>query len=102
MLAFDSHPARRWEPKRLRLRVFSAAGRLVQGGRRLRLRLSHRWKWAGLIATAITACRPFQRLDQHQPVPTTPGRKPPGPVEPATRRDSRNASMATREKQGRH
>ncbi|RCG16201.1 IS1380 family transposase [Sphaerisporangium album] len=54
MLAIDGHPARRWEPKRLRLRVFSAAGRLVQGGRRLRLRLSHRWKWAGLIATAIT------------------------------------------------
>ncbi|MEV7967380.1 IS1380 family transposase [Sphaerisporangium sp. NPDC088356] len=54
MLAFDDQPARRWEPKRLRLRVFSTAGRLIKGGRRLRLRLSHRWQWAGLIATAIT------------------------------------------------
>jgi hypothetical protein len=54
MLAFADHPARRWEPKRLRLRVFSAAGRLVRGGRLLRLRLSNRWPWADLITTAIT------------------------------------------------
>jgi hypothetical protein len=42
MLAFDG-PARRWEPKRLRLRVFAVAGRLVRGGRRLRLRLARHW-----------------------------------------------------------
>jgi hypothetical protein len=54
MLALYDQPARRWEPKRLRLRVFSAAGRLVKGGRRLRLRLSCRWPWADLIASAIT------------------------------------------------
>jgi hypothetical protein len=36
MLALDG-PARAWEPKRLRLRLFSAAGRIVRGGRRLRL-----------------------------------------------------------------
>ena len=47
-------PARRWEPKRLRLRVFTVAGRLVRGGRRLRLRLAGRWPWAGEISTAIT------------------------------------------------
>jgi Transposase DDE domain group 1 len=46
--------ARRWEPKRLRLRIFSVAGRLVRGGRRLRLRLAERWPWAGEI-TAATA-----------------------------------------------
>jgi len=46
--------ARRWEPKRLRLRLFSAAGRLVRGGRRLRLRLAQRWPWAGLITEAVT------------------------------------------------
>jgi hypothetical protein len=28
---------RRWEPKRLRLQLFSIAGRLARGGRRLRL-----------------------------------------------------------------
>jgi Transposase DDE domain group 1 len=46
--------ARRWEPKRLRLRLFSAAGRLVRGGRRLRLRLAERWPWADDIAAAVT------------------------------------------------
>jgi hypothetical protein len=45
---------RRWEPKRLRLRLFSAAGRLARGGRRLRLRLAERWPWAGDITAAVT------------------------------------------------
>ena len=53
MLALDG-PARRWEPKRLRLRIFTCAGRLVRGGRRLRLRLAASWPWARQITTAIT------------------------------------------------
>jgi len=53
MLALDG-PARRWEPKRLRLRLFSAAGRIVRGGRRLRLRLAAAWPWAAQITAAIT------------------------------------------------
>jgi hypothetical protein len=47
-------PARRWEPKRLRLRLFAVAGRLVRGGRRLRLRLAERWPWAGDLTAAIS------------------------------------------------
>jgi hypothetical protein len=46
--------ARRWEPKRLRLRIFTCAGRIVRGSRRLRLRLAQRWPWAQEITTAIT------------------------------------------------
>jgi hypothetical protein len=46
-------PARRWEPKRLRLRIFAVAGRLVRGGRRLRLRLAERWPWTPDITAAI-------------------------------------------------
>jgi hypothetical protein len=53
MLALEG-PARCWEPKRLRLRLFSAAGRLIKGARRLRLRLARNWRWADLIASAIT------------------------------------------------
>ena len=53
MLALDG-PARAWEPKRLRLRLFTAAGRLARGGRRLRLRLAATWPWATQITTAIT------------------------------------------------
>ena len=51
MLALTG-PARCWEPKRLRL--FSTAGRLIRGGRRLQLRLAATWPWARLTATAIT------------------------------------------------
>jgi hypothetical protein len=46
--------ARRWEPRRLRLRIFSAAGRFVRGGRRLRIRLAASWPWAHQITAAIT------------------------------------------------
>jgi hypothetical protein len=53
MLALEG-PARAWEPKRVRLRLFSAAGRLVRGGRRLRLRLAATWPWAGQLTAAIT------------------------------------------------
>ena len=55
MLAL-TQTARRWEPKRprLRLRLFSVAGRLARGGRRLWLRLAARWPWASEITAAIT------------------------------------------------
>jgi hypothetical protein len=58
MLALEG-PARAWEPKRLRLRLFSAAGRLVRGGRRLRLRLAATWPWAGQFTAAITRLQAF-------------------------------------------
>jgi hypothetical protein len=53
LLALDG-PARAWEPKRLRLRLFSAVGRLTSGSRRLRLRLATTWPWAAQLTTAIT------------------------------------------------
>jgi hypothetical protein len=51
--------ARRWEPKRLRLRLFSAAGRLARSGRRLRLRLAATWPWAIQITAAISRLHAF-------------------------------------------
>jgi Transposase DDE domain group 1 len=53
MLTLDG-PARRWEPKRLRLRLFTCAGRLARGSRRLRLRLAASWPWTAEITTAIS------------------------------------------------
>jgi hypothetical protein len=44
---------RRWEPKRLRLRLFSAAAQLVNTGRRHWLRLPARWPWTDVITHAI-------------------------------------------------
>jgi hypothetical protein len=54
LLALHGTDAGRYEPKRLRLRLFTVAGRLVRGGRRLRLRLPQRWPWAQPIITALT------------------------------------------------
>jgi hypothetical protein len=53
MLALTG-PARRWEPKRLRLRIFTCAGRIVRGSRRLKLRLAANWPWTAETTTAIT------------------------------------------------
>lgn len=44
---------RRWEPKRLRLRLFSAAAQLVNTGRRRWLRLPTQWPWTDVITQAI-------------------------------------------------
>ncbi|MGK2854488.1 MAG: IS1380 family transposase [Microbacteriaceae bacterium] len=49
LLAWPSHPARSWEPKRLRLRLLSVAGRLITTGRRRILRLNRRWPWSDLL-----------------------------------------------------
>jgi Transposase DDE domain group 1 len=58
-LAWDQHaPVRRWEPKRLRLRILSVAGLIIRGGRRLRLRLPHHWPWNDLIDTGWATLQP--------------------------------------------
>jgi Transposase DDE domain group 1 len=57
MLALAEHPARRWEPKRLRLRLFSLAGRLAHSARQRVLHLPAHAPWAGLLRQAVTALR---------------------------------------------
>jgi len=57
LLAFTDHPARRWEPKRLRLRLFSIAARITDHGRTRRLRLAAHAPWAQLLAEAIDQLR---------------------------------------------
>lgn len=55
VLSFADHPARSWEPKRLRLRLFAVAGRIITTGRRRILRISNRWPWADLITAGHDA-----------------------------------------------
>jgi hypothetical protein len=58
MLGFAGHPARRWEPKRLRLRLFATAAVLAHHARALVLHLAAGHAWTGLVLTgraAITA-----------------------------------------------
>jgi hypothetical protein len=56
-LALTGHTARRWEPKRLRLRLLWTAGRLVRTGRRILLHLSAHAPWTDLAVTALTRLR---------------------------------------------
>ena len=52
MLALTDHPARQWEPKRLRLRLFSIAGHLATTARVTTLHLAGHAPWAGLVQQA--------------------------------------------------
>jgi hypothetical protein len=57
MLAFADHDARRWEPKRLRLRLFSTAARLARSGRRVVLHLARHGPWTDLLRNGIIRLR---------------------------------------------
>jgi hypothetical protein len=56
MLALTK-PARSWEPKRLRLRLFSAAAQLVTTSRRRCLRLTRHWPWTDVATSAFERLR---------------------------------------------
>ncbi len=58
MIALHDHHARRWEPKRLRLRLFSIAARIARHARRTRLRLAGHAPWSQLLTTALTRLQP--------------------------------------------
>lgn len=53
MLAFATDSARRWEPKRLRLRLLQVAGRIVRHARRVHLRLSAHAPHVDLLTTGL-------------------------------------------------
>jgi len=57
LLAFPISQARRWEPKRLRLRLLSIAGRLARTGRRTVLHLSKRHPWSRLLLDGLARLR---------------------------------------------
>jgi hypothetical protein len=52
-LALTGHAAQRWEPKRLRLRLFSIAGRLATTGRRAWLHLAQPALFTGLALAGL-------------------------------------------------
>jgi len=57
LLTLTSTDARRWEPKRLRLRLFTIAATLTRHGRARVLTLNQKHPWATLAHDAITALR---------------------------------------------
>jgi len=99
MLALAGHDARRWEPKKLRYRIFTIPATLARTGRRVRLHLSARSPWAGLALTGLT------RLADLAPglTPAPPSRRTrarPPDLEPApTRGDTRESVTPTSQNQ---
>lgn len=53
MLALTGTTARRWEPKKLRTRLFSTAARLARHARRLWLRYDQQHPWSGLLTAGL-------------------------------------------------
>ncbi|MGB4777155.1 IS1380 family transposase [Microbacterium sp.] len=57
LLAHPDHEARRWEPKRLRHRLFTIPATLARTGRRIILHLSSRSRWSSIVLTGINTLR---------------------------------------------
>ena len=99
MLAFTATDARRWEPKRLRLRLFTIAATLARTGRRVRLHLRADHPGPHCPRPGSTAWQPSPRLSTAPTVPTTQhdprpwNRRPPrttaGPVTPTRQNQTR-------------
>jgi hypothetical protein len=62
MLALTDSPARRWEPKRLRLRLFQIAGTMARRSRRTWLRLSAHAPHGQLVTDGIARLRSLPML----------------------------------------
>ena len=56
-LALAGHDGRRWEPKRLRLRLFTIPATLARTGRRVLLHLTAKAPWADLVGRGVTRLR---------------------------------------------
>lgn len=57
LLAHPTSEARRWEPKRLRLRLFAIPAAIARTGRRVILHLSDRARWVDIAIAAISRLR---------------------------------------------
>jgi hypothetical protein len=57
MLALTNHTARRWEPKRLRTRLFTVPATLARSGRRRLLHLAEHHPWATVVRDAVVRLR---------------------------------------------
>jgi hypothetical protein len=55
ILGYPAHSARRWEPKRLRLRLFGLGGQLARHARNLVLHLGAEHRWTELVLTGRAA-----------------------------------------------
>lgn len=57
LLAHPTHESRRWEPKRLRHRLFTIPASIARHGRRSILHLSNKSRWASILLAGISRIR---------------------------------------------
>ena len=67
MLALHGHLARRWEPKRLRTRLFTVPATLARTGRRRLLHLADRHPWVDLVHNCVLRLRALTAGPAHAP-----------------------------------
>ena len=56
-LALNRHRARRWEPKRLRLRLFTLPATIARTSRQVRLHLATKAPWVDLVNDGVRRLR---------------------------------------------
>jgi DDE family transposase len=66
-LALTGHDARRWEPKRLRTRLFTVPATLARSGRRWLLHLADHHPWAAVVHGAVLRLRAVTAGPVHAP-----------------------------------
>lgn len=71
MLALSGTEARKWEPKRLRTRLYAVPAAIASSGRVTRLHLADKAPWAHLVDNAITKLR--HPADHQRPALAVPG-----------------------------
>jgi hypothetical protein len=57
LLAHPESAPRRWEPKKLRHRLFVVPATIARSGRRVVLHISDRHRWAATVVGAVLAMR---------------------------------------------
>jgi hypothetical protein len=67
MLALADSDARRWEPKRLRTRLFTVPATLARTGRRRLLHLAEHHPWAAVVNDAVLQLRALTTRPVHAP-----------------------------------
>ena len=67
MLALRDIDARRWEPKRLRTRLFTVPATLAPTGRRRLLHLADHHPWAAVVNDAVLRLRALTAGPVHTP-----------------------------------
>jgi hypothetical protein len=93
MLALTARPARRWEPKRLRLRLWSIATRLIRHAAAPASNSPPTPPWTEVITTGQARLDALSDLTSMKPTTETKGKPPSGALDPDATRPRRHTSQ---------